>query len=183
MMDKAKTDQPKPARVRSGAPARRRGVGAFLLHPAVMTGIVAVLGITALLLFSGGGRPEGGIRVQHVLIAFDAAPGFRDRGGPPAKARQRSYAEAEALAQEILERARKGEDFDQLVRTCTDDEYPGIYGIVDTPYSPTTEYRHRSRMAEGFGDTSFALKPGEVGLAVYHAKKCPFGWHIIKRLD
>ncbi len=40
----------------------------------------------------------------------------------------------------------------------------------------------RGRMAKGFGDVGFSLQVGEIGLAEYHLKDSPFGWHIIKRI-
>ncbi len=41
----------------------------------------------------------------------------------------------------------------------------------------------RQGMATSFGDVSFGLKVGEVGMAPFDAAKSPFGWHIIKRLE
>ena len=38
-------------------------------------------------------------------------------------------------------------------------------------------------MVKSFGDVSFALKAGEIGLAVYDPKASKYGWHIIKRLE
>ena len=41
----------------------------------------------------------------------------------------------------------------------------------------------RAGMVRGFADVSFGLAVGQVGMASYDASTCPFGWHIIKRLE
>ncbi len=41
----------------------------------------------------------------------------------------------------------------------------------------------RENMAASFGDVSFKLGVGEIGMARFHAQLSPFGWHIIKRLE
>ncbi len=64
-----------------------------------------------------GGEPER-IRIQHVLVSF---------GGKTPTA-TRTQAEAETLAQEILQRAQAGEDFDALVQEYSDD--PGSKDTV-----------------------------------------------------
>jgi parvulin-like peptidyl-prolyl isomerase len=38
-------------------------------------------------------------------------------------------------------------------------------------------------MVPAFGEVGFALAPGEIGMAPYDARKSPYGWHIIKRLE
>ena len=40
----------------------------------------------------------------------------------------------------------------------------------------------RAKMVPYFGDVSFSLEVGEIGLAVYDSGKSKYGWHIIKRL-
>lgn len=116
------------------------------------------------------------ITVQHILIAF--------KGTLPQGNVTRTQKEAEALVKELIEKAKKGEDFDALVKKYTDDQHPGIYGMSNfgvVPDQSVPEYP-RNRMVKGFGDVGFSLKVGEVGLAVYDPKTSPFGWHIIKRL-
>ncbi len=115
------------------------------------------------------------IKLQHILIAF--------AGKVPGKNITRTEAEARQLAGEILERAKKGEDFDALVRTHTDDAHPGIYGLSNSGVTPATGEFSRDRMVPAFGEVGFSLAPGEVGLAPYDARKSPYGWHIIKRLE
>lgn len=116
------------------------------------------------------------ITVQHILIAF--------KGSLPDGNVTRTQKEAEALAKELLDRIKKGEDFDALVKGYTNDQHPGIYSMSNfgvTPDQSVPEYP-RNRMVKGFGDAGFSLKVGEVGLAVYNPQTSPYGWHIIKRL-
>lgn len=115
------------------------------------------------------------IKLQHILIAF--------AGKVPGKNITRSETEARQLAEEILARAKGGEDFDALVRTYTDDAHPGIYGLSNSGVEPAPGEFSRDRMVPAFGEVGFSLAPGEIGLAVYDMRKSPYGWHIIKRLE
>ena len=120
--------------------------------------------------------PPEHIEVQHVLIGF--------QGSIPGKTVTRTKAEAEKLAQEVLEKARKGENMDALVQQYTDDQYPGVYDLANngiTPDPAKGEYK-RSGMVKGFSDAAFGLSVGNVGISNYDASTSPFGWHIIKRL-
>lgn len=117
--------------------------------------------------------PPDHIEVQHVLIGF--------AGKIPGKNVTRSQAEAETLAAEILERARKGEDFDQLVQKYTDDQWPGFYGLANTGITPGEGEFPRDGMVKGFSDVAFSLSPGNIDVAKYDQKLSPYGWHIIKR--
>jgi hypothetical protein len=117
------------------------------------------------------------IAVQHILIAF--------KGSIPKPTVTRSKDEAKKLAQEVFERAQKGEDFDALVKEYTDDEYPGIYRMANkgvTPDQSKQEYP-REGMIKSFGDVGFSLAVTGIGLAEYDSQKCKYGWHIIKRIE
>jgi hypothetical protein len=117
------------------------------------------------------------IAVQHILIAF--------KGSIDKPTVTRSKEEAKNLAQEVFERAKKGEDFDALVKEYTDDEYPGIYRLANksvTPDQSKQEYP-REGMIKSFGDVGFSLAVNGIGMAEHHSQKCPFGWHIIKRIE
>jgi len=119
--------------------------------------------------------PPEHIKVQHVLIGFV--------GKIPGKNVTRTQEEAEKLAAEILERARKGEDFDQLVEQYTDDQPPGIYGLANTGVTPSGQDEYpRNGMVKGFSDVAFSLSPGNIDVAKYDPKDSPYGWHIIKRI-
>lgn len=131
-------------------------------------------------LVTDDGQP-GYITVQHCLIGF--------QGSVQGKAISRSQAEAEALAQELFEKAQAGEDFSKIVAGNTDDSAPGIYRMANngfpgdtTSHIPSKHVMPRSQMVAAFGDVGFELQPGEVGLAAYDPATSPFGWHIIKRL-
>jgi hypothetical protein len=124
---------------------------------------------------AAGGEPER-LEVQHILISF--------QGAIPKPEVVRSQAEAEALARELFQRARDGEDFDALVREYTDDEYPGIYRMANdgvTADRAAQEYP-RAVMVKAFGDVSFGLAVGEIGMTTFDPATSKYGWHIIKRL-
>jgi len=117
------------------------------------------------------------VAVQHVLIAF--------KGSIPEETVTRSQDEAKALALEIFERAKKGEDFDALVKKYTNDEYPGVYRMANfgLPLNKENKEYSRAGMVWSFGEVSFGLPVGGVGLAVYDPLGSKYGWHIIKRLE
>jgi parvulin-like peptidyl-prolyl isomerase len=138
---------------------------------------IALAVLPALAAVQDKAEPEH-VTVQHILIAF--------RGSLPDDQKvTRSQAEAEKLALRVYERAKAGEDFDALVKTFTNDEYPGIYSMSNrdvTPDAAKHEYP-RTRMVKAFGDVSFGLEVGGIGLAVYDPAASKYGWHIIKRLE
>ena len=112
------------------------------------------------------------ILVAHVLVSF---------AGTRTKA-TRSKEAAEKLAYEVLARARKGEDFNKLIKDLSDDEGEGIYGLANHRVNPVGTEFERRRMVPAFGDVGFKLEVGSIGMSVFDAQKSPFGWHIIKRL-
>jgi len=114
--------------------------------------------------------------VQHILVSFgDKIPG---------KKIARTENEARVLAGQLLERARKGEDFDALVKQYTDDQHPGIYAMFNRGLRPRGRDEYpRQGMVACFGDLSFSLQPGGIGLCELDATRSPYGWHIIKRLE
>ena len=113
--------------------------------------------------------------VQHLLVGFKKSV----RG----KNLDRTKKEAEALAEEILQRAKAGEKFGDLVQEYTDDKAPGIYKMVNFSEPRPSRGFHRSQMVPNFGKVAFSLEVGEVGLANYHPGNSPYGWHVIKRLE
>jgi parvulin-like peptidyl-prolyl isomerase len=114
------------------------------------------------------------ITIQHVLIGFT--------GSVPQKNITRTQDEAKKLAEEILARAKKGENFDELVKKYTDDSAPGIYTLANLGVAPAAGEYARNRMVSAFGDAGFPLQVGEIGMAPYDTAKSPYGWHIVKRL-
>jgi parvulin-like peptidyl-prolyl isomerase len=116
------------------------------------------------------------VTVQHILVAFSGS-GAGDEV-------TRTQGEAAQLAQDLYRRAKSGEDFDMLVEEYTDDSFPGVYEMAndESKADPSRTILARKQMAESFGDVSFSLEVGEVGLANYDPEKSKYGWHIILRI-
>jgi hypothetical protein len=114
------------------------------------------------------------IEVQHILIGFS--------GSVPGKNITRTKEEAMKLAHEILDKARKGANFDSLVAKYTDDSPPGIYKMAAEGVPPLMSEYGRKQMVPAFGNVGFAISPGNIDIAEYDPTTSPFGWHIIKRL-
>jgi len=117
------------------------------------------------------------ITVQHILIGF--------QGSVPGKPITRTREEAETLAHSLFERAKGGEDFDALVREFTDDQHPGIYKMANfgKPADMSQGVFSRDGMVKGFGDASFPLAVGGIGISEYDPAASKYGWHIIKRIE
>jgi len=117
------------------------------------------------------------VTVQHILVGF--------KGSIPGKPITRTKAEAQERAEEILAKAKAGEDFDALVKEYTDDSHPGIYKLANhgMPANPQEKVYARGGMVPAFGDVGFKLDVGEIGLAAYDLTTSPYGWHLIKRID
>jgi hypothetical protein len=117
--------------------------------------------------------PPERVTVQHVLIAF--------RGAERVTA-TRTAEEAKELAEEILDRARAGEDFRELMIRYSDDTGGGEYTLVNENVTPAQGELNRSDMVKAFGDVAFSISPGNVEMAEYHPEHSFFGWHVIKRI-
>ena len=78
------------------------------------------------------------------------------------------------MTEDLLTRARGGEDFAALMDRYSTDEGSGTYTL-------TQDDRHD--YAEDFHEVAFRLAVGEIGVAAYHPSRSPFGWHVIKRLE
>jgi parvulin-like peptidyl-prolyl isomerase len=111
----------------------------------------------------------GPVEVQHVLIGWKDVPAAAQRGVDP-RAAQRTKADADKVAKEILDKARGGADFTQLMKESSEDP-----GSKDTgkPYSVAAD----TPFVEPFKNMALRLKVGEVGIV-----KSPFGWHVMKRV-
>ena len=115
------------------------------------------------------------VRVQHVLVGF--------KHTVAGKKIDRTKKEAEQLANDVLETALAGVEFPLLVQKFSDDTYPGIYVLVNKGETPQGREHRRYDMLACFGDVAFSLEVDEIGMADYHATRCKYGWHIIKRLE
>jgi len=114
------------------------------------------------------------VLVQHVLVSFE---GTRIRGAT------RTKDEAKALALRVLEQARAGRDFGELVRLYSDDRASeGRIALANWGVPTEGDETERRKMVRGFGATAFRLAVGEIGLVEYDANASPFGWHVVKRL-
>jgi hypothetical protein len=144
--------------------------------------VIALLAMPALSGTQAKAEPER-VTVQHIRIAF--------KGSLPEDTKvTRSKEDAEKLALQIFERAKAGEDFAAMVKMYTNDSFPGIYKMTNKGVTPDTSNQEfsRTRMVKAFGDVSFGLEVGGIGLAVYDdvrgqfSARRPGDWHIIKRL-
>jgi len=138
-------------------------------------GLAAVLAATVAFAEEPPAPEPSHVVVEHVLVAFS--------GTLPGRHVSRSAVDAEALARRILERARKGEKFAELVRESSDDQAPGIYHIANHGVRPGKGEVSRDRLVPAFGDAAFRLAPGEVALVPYDRKSSPYGWHVITRIE
>lgn len=93
-------------------------------------------------------------RAKHVLISTENT----------------SDEEAKAKAEDILERAKNGEDFDQLIKDNGED--PGM------EQNPDGYYFTDGQMVQEFQDGVDSIQPGEFTLV-----KTNYGYHVIQRLE
>lgn len=84
---------------------------------------------------------------------------------------EKAWAEARKKAEEIVRRARAGEDFASLAKAKSEDTSASTGGDLG--------FFGRGRMVKPFEDTAFALKPGEISDPV----RTQFGYHVIKVLE
>ncbi|MCA8938537.1 MAG: peptidylprolyl isomerase [Planctomycetes bacterium] len=119
------------------------------------------------------------VEVEHILIAFK---------GSERSTASRSKDEAEKLAKDLYAKIKAGEDFDALKTKHTDDsgqkDADKTYVMYDSAKggSKADGEFSRANMAKGFGDVSWRLKVGEVGVSPYKQGYSDFGWHIIRRV-
>ena len=139
------------------------------------TGIPLILFCFLVAVYPAQGKEPEQITLQHILIGF--------KNTIPNKPQERSRKEAKELAYQILQRAQDGEDFDALVKEYTNDTVPGIMIVTNNKASAVAGGRKRSDLVPKFGDVAFRLEVGEVGMANFNTAICPYGWHIIKRLE
>ena len=139
------------------------------------TGIALILSCFLVAIFPAQAKEPERITVQHILIGF--------KNSVPNKPQERSKKEAKALAYVVLQRAQDGEDFDALVKEYTNDSVPGIMIVTNKDATRVAGGRTRGQLVPKFGDMAFRLEVGEVGVANFNTAVCPYGWHVIKRLE
>jgi hypothetical protein len=105
------------------------------------------------------------IGARHVLIQWMGS----DRAG---KSVLRTKEQALALAQEVLKRAKAGEDVGRLAVEYSDEPNAGARGGSLGRFS-------KGQMVGAFEAVAFKLKVGEISDIV----ETPFGYHIIQRTE
>lgn len=83
--------------------------------------------------------------------------------------------EKKTKAQEVLDRAKAGEDFAKLANEFSED--PGNKGAKDEPQGGLYKDVTKGRMVKPFEDAALALEPGQVSPELVETD---FGYHIIK---
>ena len=113
---------------------------------------------------------ENYMRAKHVLIEKEA-PEATEEETPEAteEADTKEKVYGEEAANDILERAKNGEDFDKLVATYSTD--PG------SESNPDGYVFKDGDMVKEFQECVESLKPGEFGIC-----ESDYGYHIIQRL-
>lgn len=84
----------------------------------------------------------------------------------------RSRDQAEALAQKVLDRARRGESFTRLAAEYSDEPGAAARGGALGKFG-------RGKMAPKFEEAAFRLRVGEISDVV----ETPFGFHVILRTE
>ena len=111
----------------------------------------------------------GPVTVQHVLIGWKDAPAAR-QGRADKRAMDRTKADADKLAKDVLAKVRAKGDMAKLMKEFSEDP-----GSKDT--GKTYEVGTNTPMVDPFKNMALRLKLNEAGLV-----KSPFGWHVIKRV-
>ncbi len=120
------------------------------------------------------------VRVRHILVSTQAKPDAEDESDakdgkdskdkkPSDKPKTLTKEEARKKTQDLLARARKGEDFAKLATENSDDA-----GSKDK--GGEYDFCGHGKMVPEFEKAAFALKPGEISDLV----ETQFGFHIIK---
>jgi parvulin-like peptidyl-prolyl isomerase len=108
---------------------------------------------------------EERVAASHVLIQYKGSM----RAGPDVK---RTKDEAKKLATEVMNKAKKGQDFAGLAKQYSDEP-----GAKDRAGS--LGKFGKGQMVKPFSEAAFALKPGQVSDIV----ETDFGFHVIKRTE
>jgi NIMA-interacting peptidyl-prolyl cis-trans isomerase 1 len=105
------------------------------------------------------------ISARHVLIQW---MGAQHAGSSVVRTRD----QARVVAEEVLRRAKAGEDFARLAVEYSDEPGAAARG------GSLGRFGH-GQMVKAFEDAAFALKPGDISEII----ESPFGFHIIQRTE
>lgn len=111
----------------------------------------------------------GPVSVQHVLIGWKDSPAAKS-GRADKRALDRTKADADKLAKQVLGKVRAKGDMAKLMKEFSEDP-----GSKDT--AKAYEVGTDTPMVDPFKNMALRLKLNEAGLV-----KSPFGWHVIKRI-
>ena len=115
--------------------------------------------------------------VRHIFLPWAGA-----KAAKPATTK-RTRQEAFALAREIVGKVRAGTPFDGLVaKYHSKTGYPSEMTINITPAAAVKGSIPATRLPRAVARLAFALDKGEVGLAEWHRKDSPFGYHVLIRI-
>ncbi|MHC4339375.1 MAG: FG-GAP-like repeat-containing protein [Planctomycetota bacterium] len=89
------------------------------------------------------------------------------------------------IARECYERARGGEEFDQLAARyhSQDSRFPALLRVVTPPANPAVGEQARASLPTALAKVLFALEAGEVGLCEFHRVESPEGWYVVLRIE
>lgn len=105
------------------------------------------------------------VRARHILVMYQGSV-----RAPSTITRTRQ--EARTRAEEVLRRARAGEDFATLARTYSDEPNASETG------GDLGRFRH-GQMVPAFDEAVFALDPGQISDII----ETDFGFHVILRTE
>ena len=108
-------------------------------------------------------KEEEKVAASHILIAYKGA-----RSAAPSVTRSKE--QGKKRAENVLKKAKAGDDFAALAKQYSDDPGSGPKGGDLGSFT-------RKTMVAPFSDAAFGLKPGEVSAVV----ETDFGFHVIKR--
>lgn len=111
------------------------------------------------------GANEGQAAARHVLVMYRGS-----QRAPPTITRTRD--EARARAEQVLARARRGDDFAALAREMSDEPRAQTSGGDLGRFG-------RGQMVPAFETAVFALRAGQTSEIV----ETPFGFHVIQRYE
>jgi hypothetical protein len=114
------------------------------------------------------------VEVQRLVLPFGQTFPYRTL--------KRTRAEADSLARALLESARRGADFDTLVKRYSYDRFPAIYRVAGRGIRPGPGERPWSGLPPAVADSAFSISPGNIQLIPWDPKVCRYGFEIIRRL-